>query len=524
LTGRGGEAGKPPLPEGASTGFDVVVLGGGPAGATAASLLAGWGWAVALVSRAVPPAASLAQSIPPSARKLLSLSGVLPRLEGAALVRNAGNTVWWAEGRERSERFGDGPTGFQVERRRLEAILEAHVRDAGVQVEKGTVRRLDRHAEAPGDVGHAGWSLAWDGGPALRARWVLDATGRAGVLAKPALREPDPRVPTLALVRRWRASPTRAPADHTLVESYRDGWAWSVPLAGDERCVTAMVDPGVTGLGRALPLEALYDAELAKTRHLRNMVEGAEPVGSTWACPASPYSARGFGGPGFLLVGDAASFIDPLSSYGVKKALASGWLAAVVVNTVLADPRLEAAALDFHDRRERAVYRSYRRLSAPFFREAALAYAHPYWERRAAAAEAVGGPVPWSDPSDGLVADVDAEGEGLPAREAVEAAWAELRERDRLEAARGRSVRAVARLALQGDRLSPCEHLATDRCPDGMRWVRGVELPALVRAAPDHDTVPDLYQHMAKGTPGLDLPAFLTALATAFAGGFLERR
>ncbi|HSM61723.1 MAG TPA: FAD-dependent monooxygenase [Longimicrobiales bacterium] len=500
---------------------DVVVVGGGPGGASAAALLARRGCDVALLTRVSPPASALAESIPPSARGLLDRVGVLEHLDGSGLHANGGNTVWWAEGRERSESFAPDSGGFQAERGRLEEIFAEHARDEGARVLRGRAVRRIRREDLRG--GPPLWRIDRPDAPSLRARWVLDATGRAGLMAKPALREPDERTPTLALVRRWRVpeSVVGTRGTHTLVESYPDGWAWSVPLASTERCVTAMVDPRRTGLRRAAGLSAMYDAEIAKTHHLRRILADAAPAGDAWACPASLYTARSFGGPGFLLVGDAGSFIDPLSSYGVKKALASGWLAAVVVGTALEQPWMEEAARAFHDARERLVYRSYRRLSAPFFREAALAYGHPYWEGRAAAAEEGGGPVPTTDPADRLTSAHEGH-EVLPDRGAVEAAWTALRNREGLRAVPGRSLRLVSRPVLDGERIAMAPHLATDPFPGGIRFAHGVVLPDLVREAPAHADVPSLYEACARRHPGLSLPAFLTALSTAFAAALLE--
>jgi len=520
----------------AAVSHEVVVLGGGPAGASAACLLSSWGHDVALVTRRVTPTPNLAESIPPSARSLLDRVGVLPRLDAERFWPNGGNTVWWAGGRERSEPLAAAPSGFHAERGRLERAFQEHARAAGVRVLLGSVRRATRNDDPGAVTGAPGHSAERaDGAPwrvevraegtgeghELTARWVLDATGRAGTLAKPGLRQPDASTSTLALVRRWRWSLGAPQATHTLVESYRDGWAWSVPLSADERCVTAMVDPHLSRLEQGTSLDRLYAAQIAKTKQLSRLLAGAEPVGGCWACPASLYTATAFGGPGFLLVGDAGSFIDPLSSYGVKKAIASAWLSAVTAHTALLDPEIEADARSFHDRREREVYRSYRRLSAPFFREAALAYAHPYWERRAEAAESAEGRAPVADPAHRLTTPDD---DGvLPGREAVEAAWESLRSRDRLEAAPGATVRIVRRPALAGNRIVMADHLANDAWPLGARWVQGIPLPDLVRIAPEHATVPELFEACARNQPGLVLPAFLTALATAFAAGFLER-
>ena len=94
----------------------------------------------------------------------------------------------------------------------------------------------------------------------------------------------------------------------------------------------------------------MYRAELDKATNMRGLLEGAQLSGAPWGCDASLYSAHRYAGNGFLLVGDAASFIDPLSSFGVKKALASAWLAAIVVNTSLGNPAMGAVASEFFDR------------------------------------------------------------------------------------------------------------------------------------------------------------------------------
>jgi 2-polyprenyl-6-methoxyphenol hydroxylase-like FAD-dependent oxidoreductase len=85
--------------------FDVIVIGGGPAGAAAGRLLAAWGHSVLVLTKAIDEARGLAESLPPSTRKLLAAVGVLEAVEAAGFYRATGNTVWWGSAEGRVETF-----------------------------------------------------------------------------------------------------------------------------------------------------------------------------------------------------------------------------------------------------------------------------------------------------------------------------------------------------------------------------------------------------------------------------------
>src|SRR4029079_5500189 len=140
------------------------------------------------------------------------------------------------------------------------------------------------------------------------------------------------------------------------VESYDDGWAWSVPVTPTRRYVTVMLDPRQSDLPTRDTLDRAYREELARTDLIAELIRDAAFVESSWGCDASPYRAHRVSDDGLLLVGDAASFIDPLSSFGVKKGLASAWLAAIVANTALSDASLSGAARDLFEQREQTTY------------------------------------------------------------------------------------------------------------------------------------------------------------------------
>ena len=316
------------------------MLGGGPAGAAASRLLAMRGHTVHLITR---PAADhrLAVSLPPSCAKLFDAIGVSEAIERAGFIRSTGNTVWWGHDEPRVEQFAESARGWQVELGALESVLLEEAARAGVTIE--------RRVLAPGES-------AVPDAPSF----VLDCSGRTGLIARapqsPALRRrPDHRGAGWRMAKRtaWAV-----PDDsHTVVESYADGWMWSVPTADGVRHVSAMIDPQRSDLARGGSARDVYLSEIGKTRVFKRLLATASLITGPSGWDASTYGAREYAGDDWLLVGDAGSFIDPLSSAGVKKALASGWLAAVAVHTCLKTPSMRRACAGFLRAREREIER-----------------------------------------------------------------------------------------------------------------------------------------------------------------------
>src|SRR5688572_5365922 len=117
---------------------DVGIIGGGPAGAAAARVLAERGHRVSLFARDPAPVRAFTESLPPSTCPLLSAIGALKAMDGHGFVRSYGNTVWWAGREGVDERFGDSGTyGFQVSRPRFDAMLLENAAAAGAEVWRG---------------------------------------------------------------------------------------------------------------------------------------------------------------------------------------------------------------------------------------------------------------------------------------------------------------------------------------------------------------------------------------------------
>jgi flavin-dependent dehydrogenase len=486
--------------------FDALILGGGPAGSAAARFLSLWGHRVALLTRA-PASRSLAESLPPSCTKLLERLGLRAEVEHGGFVRSTGNTVRWGGEAARVEPFGAGEAGFQVQRDVFDALLLQGAVAAGsaitVSATARSVNRLDQriaNGEGPSDP----WTIVYDVDGETRtltARWVLDCTGRVGLMARQGLRRAEPGTRTMALIGVWERDDAWGMTDdsHTLVESYDGGWAWSVPVSARKRYVTVMVDPSITPLPTRQHLAAAYRAELNRASALTELVAGARLATEPWACDASGFTADRFAGPGFMLVGDAGSFVDPLSSFGVKKALASAWLAAVVVHTCLDEPSMEAAALDFFDSRERTMYEQLRRQSAALARGARSAHETDFWRERSTVGDA--------DSEETL--DIAA----LRTDPRVLAAFSELKQRPAIKLTLSPNARVVRRPTVQGDRLVLGDHLSAPNLGDGIRYLRSVDLMLLSRLARDCHQVPDLFDAYNRAAPPAPLPDFLGALS-----------
>jgi flavin-dependent dehydrogenase len=504
------------------TDVDVAVIGGGPAGAAAARLLALWGHSVRVLTRPADAARGAAESLPPSTRKLLSTIGVLDRVEHADFFRTTGNTVWWGERLGDVETFDAPPgedvdaasRGYQVFRPAFDRLLLTAAADAGAEIVEHAYAQRVHLPAADSAAGNAAASIDYQveqQPPAiLRCRFVVDASGRAGVIARHGYRVHQSGFRTQAFIGVWHSeSGWDVPDDtHTLVETYEDGWAWSVPLSATLRQVGVAVDGATTRIARGPTLHETYRAELGKARHLGALMSGAT-LDRVWACDASLFRAREYGGSRFLLVGDAGSCIDPLSSFGIKKALASAWVGAIAAQTCLRHPDRQPFALEFFSNWERDVYNSNLRRSVGFAREAYDRHPHPFWAERAAV------------DVDAASATVDEE-DWFRAAD-VRAALENLKRNVTVAFTRSERIGRVPRPVIRDNEILIEDAFALPGASRGIRFLAGVDLLRLSEVACLYDQVPDIFDAYCRTHGDVPLPNFLGTLSLLVAKGILQR-
>lgn len=425
-----------------------------------------------------PDDQSLAVSLPPSCAKLFDAIGVTGAIDRAGFIRSTGNTVWWG-GDARVEPFAEGARGWQVNLAVLETVLLGEAVSAGVTVERNMMRSgVPRGTAVP---------------------FTLDCTGRSGVIARSLnLRRYDDGPKTIGLAGEWRSTNWRVTDNtHTIVESYTDGWMWSVPTSTEVRHVSAMIDPQRSELARGGRGRDVYLSEIAKTTVFKDLLANAELVSTPTGWDASTYGAHEYNGDGWLLVGDAASFIDPLSSAGVKKALASAWLAAVAVHTALKTPSMREPAMEFYAAREREIERHYAAESRAFLARAARGHDRPFWSERA------------DDP-------------GRNDRETalVRKVFDQLKRSDTSRVASAPAVRIEPRPMVSGVEIVLGRHVVPAE-GDPVRYLYGVDMVTLLELAADSSQVPDLFDAYVRRCQPVSLHDFLLALSTAVARRWL---
>jgi flavin-dependent dehydrogenase len=333
---------------------DVLVVGGGPAGSTAAGQLAVLGYDVVLIDKQHHPRETVGESVLPSAWKYFDLLGVTPQIEQCGFVRKAGGIVAWGEQITQisfSDFAYDRP-GLHVERDEMDHVLLRHARSRGVRVFEGY-----RAGAVLTDLA-GGATVAVTGNDErgkINCRYLIDATGQGSLMARQlGCRRTNPEYRFVALWGYFHdsrfvdpngvARPFSDLAAHapvTFVTRLGDwGWSWHIPMKQN------------TSVGLVIPIDdykrdspafpTLEDYFLATCRgagYLGDLLDGATLTnGGVRMMRDFSYVSETLAGPGFLITGDAAGFVDPIFSIGFAIAMYSGNIAAWTVDRSLRRP------------------------------------------------------------------------------------------------------------------------------------------------------------------------------------------
>ena len=270
---------------------------------------------------------------------MLEQLGAMPAIEAAGFVAKRGATLVWGKDPDPwSWYFADDPeqrpTSFQVVRSEFDKILLDNARAHGVDVrERHQVIDVEFEAERPKAVRY----LHEGKEGRIEPRFVVDASGQAALLSrKLQLQQWDSFFQNLAVYGYYRGAKHLEPPNdgNIFIESYEHGWLWKIPLHTGVTSVGAVVDKqiGQSGL-REQGASGFLAAQIALAPHTRALLQDAQLVGEPQVERDWSYRSSSFAGDGYVLVGDAACFVDPLFSSGVHLALGSAALAASYVAT-----------------------------------------------------------------------------------------------------------------------------------------------------------------------------------------------
>ncbi len=367
---------------------DVIVIGGGPGGSTAAALLARLDCDVVLLERERFPREHVGESLLPASMPILEDLGVMEQVENAGFPKKWGATMLWGSDpepwswyfRETNRAY---PHAYQVWRPTFDKILLDNARANGVRA------REECAVTGPileGDTLTGVRYRMSDGSNAsIHADWVIDASGQAAILGRSMnLRQWDDYFRNMAVYAYFKGS-RRLPepdASNIFIESYRHGWTWNIPLADDTASVGIVVDSELGQLSIARQgVREYYEEQLCSAARTSNILSDARMLWPPNVIKDWSYTSTRMIGDGWILVGDAACFIDPLFSSGVHLAMMSAVMAAAYIHAAKTDPSIREPAARLYQQLYRKEYGHFRELARLFYASNRTVRSY-FWEAR----------------------------------------------------------------------------------------------------------------------------------------------
>jgi flavin-dependent dehydrogenase len=332
---------------------DVVVIGGGPAGATAATFLQRRGHRCVVLENSKFPRYHIGESLIPHTYGTLDRLGLLPKLQASHFPVKHSVRFVSPSGRETDPFYfsetiaGDASRTWQVERSEFDELCLNHARENGVDVRMQTQSQSVIFDDAGKAVGVVAKSQDCEP-QEIRCRVVIDASGRSTAIGSQLNLKTD--VAGLNKATIWsyfRGGKRREGIDAgetTVFMISERGWFWYIPLPDDVVSVGVVASPDYLFADDS-EFEAAYQREVDRCGPLQEMLVSAEREGRVYGLRRMAYRNRQTAGDGWVMVGDAAAFLDPIYSSGLFLAMASAELAADCIHQALTSNDLSARKL-----------------------------------------------------------------------------------------------------------------------------------------------------------------------------------
>lgn len=335
--------------------YDCIVIGGGPAGSTTATLLADYGYHTLVLERSKFPRRHIGESLMPQTYWTFKRLGLLEKMKRSSFVRKESVQFVSGDGQESAPFYftdrdpNEWSSTWQVRRDEFDAMLLDNARDHGAKVCEGAKVREVLFEDSRA----VGVRVTIDGKTSrLSSKVVIDATGQSALLSRQLnSRYPDAQLKNASLYAHYRGGlldeGRNAGATIILHTQDRNGWFWYIPLNDKDHLVSVGVvaPPSYLCTGRGDDPAETLDEEIENCPGIKKRLAGAERVGQVFVTADFSYRSRRVAGDGWVLVGDAFGFLDPVYSSGVMLALKSGEYAADAIHAAFETNDLSGSRL-----------------------------------------------------------------------------------------------------------------------------------------------------------------------------------